>query len=190
MKGKLFWAAVWFIAGASARLFIDLAWSAEPTLTDRVAAVQATLRSKSEEPVDARAMAESLVDATGGNRRLIALALSMAVHESALADRIRRGEYKQWEGDAFRGKDGVVHHRAWGVFQVHRNASNLEVWGSDDLLEQTRAAVRLLRGAQRTCGDVAFPLGAFRAVAGCGCAGHLSGEEKRVATFKYILSKI
>lgn len=155
----------------------SLAQGGEYSLTDRLVTAQLRLQSKRDEPVDPQALASAIALITKGNRDWSALLLTVAAHESALSARIASGSCKAYECDG---------GRAWGLYQVHRNALNAAVWGSPDLAEQTRAASRVLRGAFYRCKDsgVDWPLATLRAYAGNGCSQALKGEDKRVKTFE------
>jgi len=75
----------------------------------------------------------------------------------ALSARIARGEYRDFEGDSFRNRDGKVQHRAWGLWQAHRNRLNDAAWGSPDIGVQTQEAARALRRAFYTCNGGSHP---------------------------------
>lgn len=161
-------------------------------LVERLIAVQPSLSSRKDEPVDAREFAQAVADVSKGNRQWAAFLTTLASHESGLSDRIRRGDYKSFEGDSYRDAAGELQHKSWGIFQVQRSPVNAEDFGSTDVAAQVRAGSRMARGAFYQCAKsgVPFPLGAFRALGGRGCLGKLKGEEKRVATFQRILARL
>src|SRR6187402_87857 len=131
--------------------FTSFAGAAAPSLMERLIAVQAPLQSKIDEPVDARELATAIASVPKITREWAALILTVAAHESALSARIQRGEYKPHEGDSFRNREGKLQHRAWGLWQAHRNRLNDTVWGSADLQVQTEEAARALRRAFYQC---------------------------------------
>ena len=94
--------------------FTSFAGAAAPSLMERLIAAQAPLQSKIDEPVDARELATAIASVPKITREWAALILTVAAHESALSARIARGEYKDYEGDSFRNREGKVQHRAWG----------------------------------------------------------------------------
>lgn len=169
-----------------------LAHASGPTLTDRLVAVQPMFQSAKDEPVDARELAEAIAEVAKGNRQWAALVLTMAVHETQLADRARRGEFKDYEADSYKEKDGTIKHHAWGTYQLWRNLTNDADWGSTDIKIQTRAASRMLKGAYYRCAKsgVPFPLNTIRAVAGRGCAQPIKGEQQRLATYERLLRRL
>lgn len=166
--------------------------SAPLTFRDRLIAVQPGISTKKNTPVDPEAMADALLKVKGLNGQWAALMLAVAANESALDDNIRRGQCKDYECDSYKGKDGTIQHRAWGLWQLHKNLTNDSDWGSEDLGVQARAASRMLRGAFYQCqkSGVAFPLGAIRAFAGHGCDVPLKGEEKRMAIYNRLLGRL
>lgn len=163
------------------------------SLVDRIVAVVPSIASKSEPSVDARELAEAVDAVSKGDPRWAALLLTIAASESALSDRIRRGEFREHEGDSYRDKDGSIQHRAWGVLQVHRSAFNASVWGSPLLSDQVREGSRLARGFVGMCkrAGVPFPLGVFRALGnGRSCTQRLKGEERRVALYSKLVRSL
>ncbi|MEO8917628.1 MAG: hypothetical protein ABI488_09400, partial [Polyangiaceae bacterium] len=68
------------------------------------------MASKKDEPVDPRELAEAIAAVPKISREWAALILTVAAHESALSARIARGEYRDFEGDSFRNRDGKVQH--------------------------------------------------------------------------------
>ncbi len=163
-----------------------------PTLEDRLAMVQKPYQSHRDEHVDERALAHAIAVEANGDRRLAALLLTMAAHESALSEPIRRGECRPYECDAHRDRSGALIFKAWGLWQVHRNVFNSETWGSLELQDQAHAAARILRGALAQCrkSSTPFPVSVFRAARGYGCELPLKGEERRAATYAQIFRRL
>ncbi|MEO8902063.1 MAG: hypothetical protein ABI488_09355, partial [Polyangiaceae bacterium] len=121
-----------------------------------------------------------------------ALILTVAAHESALSARIARGEYRDFEGDSFRNRDGKVQHRAWGLWQQHKNRLNADAWGSPDINVQTQEAARALRRAFYQCNGGSHPPGdwvrtTLTAYAGRACDASWTGIEKRMSTYQQVL---
>lgn len=163
-----------------------------PTLTERVAIEAQSLGSKREPIVDTADFAAAVVEVAKGNRQWVALLTTIAVSESALAERIRLDQYSPHEGDSYIDRDGARKHLASGLWQVHANSTNAAEWGSSDLKAQARMASRLARGAFYMCrrARVPFPLGVFRALGSGSCTMALKGEEKRMRTYSSVLSRI
>lgn len=109
-----------------------------------------------------------------------AMLLAIAISESALKIRIAEGNCRPYECDG---------GRAWGLWQVHRNAFNEQVWGSPSVMLQAESAARILRSQWHRCDG--YPgvdpvVGRFRAYGGRGCDQPLRGEEKRVQLYQEI----
>jgi len=159
-----------------------LVHAAPRSLTDNLVAVQSSLQSRSEEPVDARELADAITSVTH-SPQWAALLLTTAHHESALSARIARSEYKPHEGD---------HGKAWGLFQNWKSASNANVWGSPDIAVQVKAASHLTRQYYNMCRNsgVPFPLSTMRALSGRGCSMPLKGEAQRMHTYQSVLARL
>ncbi|MEO7037446.1 MAG: hypothetical protein ABI548_26065, partial [Polyangiaceae bacterium] len=95
---------------AIALWFTSFAGAAAPSLIERLIKAQAPLASKKDQPVDPRELAEAIAAVPKIGREWAALILTVAAHESALSARIARGEYRDFEGDSFRNRDGKVQH--------------------------------------------------------------------------------
>jgi len=170
----------------------SFAGAAAPSLIERLVTAQTPLQSKKDEPVDARELAEAIAAVPKINREWAALILTVAAHESALSARIARGEYRDFEGDSFRNRDGKVQHRAWGLWQAHRNRLNDAAWGSPDIGVQTQEAARALRRAFYTCNGGNHPhtdwvRSTLTSYSGRNCDATWPGLDKRVATYDRIL---
>lgn len=173
----------------------SIAHADAPSLTDRIAALVPSLASKRDEPVDAREFAEAVTAVPRVTREWAALLLTIASAESGLSDRIRRGEFKDYEADSYKDADGTVYHKAFGLFQSHRNKINDAVWGSTDIGVQTTEAARALRSAFYSCN----PRGKIRAdwvartincYAGRGPTDQWTGLDKRLNAYSRILRKL
>lgn len=187
------WVTIFFLAAlAVAFVLAGAAHADAPTLADRIAAVAPAYASKKGDPVDFHELGEAIAEVSHGDRKGAALMLTLAIHESGLRESIRLGQYTDQQGDAYKDKDGVIRHRAWGVWQVHVNAHNAGVWGSPDLKDQARMAARLAAGALARCkkGPAPYPVNVFRAYAGRDCAMPLKGEEQRAETFRKIVGRL
>lgn len=172
--------------------FTSLAGAAAPSLIERLIAAQAPLQSKADEPVDARELATAIAEVPKITREWAALILTVAGHESALSARIARGEYKDYEGDSFRNREGKLQHRAWGLWQAHRNRLNDTAWGSPDLHVQTEEAARALRRAFYQCNGGKRPhtdwvRSTLNAYSGRRCDATWPGLEKRLTTYQHVL---
>jgi len=172
--------------------FTSFAGAAAPTLMERLVTAQAPLQSKSDEPVDPRELAAAIAGVPKITREWAALILTVAGHESALSARIARGEYKDYEGDSFRNREGKVQHRAWGLWQAHRNRLNDSVWGSTDVAVQTEEAARALRRAFYTCNGGGRPhadwvRSTLNSYSGRRCDASWPGLDKRLATYQRVL---
>ncbi len=170
----------------------SFAGAAASSLIERLVTAQTPLQSKKDEPVDARELAEAIAAVPKINREWAALILTVAAHESALSARIARGEYRDFEGDSFRNRDGKVQHRAWGLWQAHRNRLNDAAWGSPDIGVQTQEAARALRRAFYTCNGGNHPhtdwvRSTLTSYSGRNCDATWPGLDKRVATYERIL---
>jgi hypothetical protein len=177
--------ALFFAIGAAFGLLgIRCAHALAPALVDRLVAAQAPLASRRDSPVNAQELAKSIAEVTKGNRQWSALLLTVAAHESALAQRIADGDCNLKIGECDGG-------RAWGLYQVHKNANNGDAWGSTSIDIQTREAARMLRAAFYQCN----PRGALRpdwaratlsAYAGRRCDATWQGLDARLATLARI----
>lgn len=162
---------------------VGLLHASSLSLTEQIVAVQPSLASKTDEPVDADELARAIASVPKVNRDWAALMLAVAAHESALSDRIRRGECRPKECDG---------GRAWSLWQQHRNKLNAASWGSPDLGVQTAEAARALRRAFYQCNGGGRPLGAdwvartISAFAGHSCDAIWPGLESRLVTFKRV----
>ena len=172
--------------------FASFAGAAAPSLIERLIKAQAPLQSKLDEPVDARELATAISGVPKITREWAALILTVAGHESALSARIARGEYKDYEGDSFRNREGKVQHRAWGLWQAHRNRLNDGAWGSPDVGVQTEEAARALRRAFYQCNGGGRPhadwvRSTLNSYSGRRCDASWPGLEKRLATYQRVL---
>lgn len=157
--------------------------AAPPSLAARVAALVPRFGSRKVELVNAEAFGVAVDTACKGERECVARLTAMAIAESGLSAAVSRSEYKPHQGDAYVNRNGVRMHRAWGTWQGHKNAHNADVWGSDDLLVQARAARSMQLGALAECGKfrgVAPEVGMWRVLSGRGCLLPYSGEEMRM----------
>jgi hypothetical protein len=173
------------IAGcvATSCAFSVAAHADAPTLESRVAALVPRFASKKAEPVDANNFASAIVTACKGERECVARLATMAIAESGLSAAVARSEYLPHQGDAYTNRDGVRVHRAWGTWQQHKSLHNVDVWGSDDLLTQARAARSMQLGALAECRKfrgVSPEVGMWRVLSGRGCLLPYSGEEMRM----------
>jgi len=175
------------------------AFSNRQTLEESLRTIPEKYGSKKEPVVSGVEFAKALMQIKGVSREWAALLSAVGIHESALSERIRLGLYHdcngpadRCEGDAYRDKDGVLRHKAWGLWQLHQNLTNDQEWGSTELQIQARAASRMLRGAYYRCKNsgVPHPLGTIRAFAGRSCTMPFPGESKRVVTYNRILSQL
>ena len=172
--------------------FTSFAGAAAPSLIERLIKAQAPLQSKLDEPVDARELATAIAGVPKITREWAALILTVAGHESALSARIARGEYKDYEGDSFRNREGKVQHRAWGLWQAHRNRLNDRAWGSTDIGVQTEEAARGLRRAFYQCNGGGRPhtdwvRSTLNSYSGRRCDASWPGLEKRLTTYQRVL---
>ncbi|HYQ47090.1 MAG TPA: hypothetical protein VER11_34205 [Polyangiaceae bacterium] len=176
----------WLVIGGC--VAIALAFSAAargdtPPLTARIAALVPRYASKKVDPVDANEFAEAVDTACKHDRECVARLVTMAIAESGLSSAVARSEYLPHQGDAYVNRDGVRVHRAWGTWQQHKSLHNADVWGSDDLLTQARAARAMQLGALAECRKfrgVQPEVGMFRVLSGRGCMAPYSGEEMRM----------
>jgi len=176
----------WLVIGGC--VGIALAFSAAargdtPPLPARIAALVPRFASKKVEPVDADAFADAVDTACKHDRECVARLVTMAIAESGLSAAVARSEYLPHQGDAFTDKNGVRQHRAWGTWQQHKSLRNADVWGSDDLLTQARAARAMQLGALAECSKfrgVQPEVGMWRVLSGRGCLAPFSGEEMRM----------
>ena len=172
--------------------FTSFAGAAAPSLMERLISAQAPLQSKLDEPVDPHELASAIASVPKITREWAALILTVAAHESALSARIARGEYKDYEGDSFRNHEGKVQHRAWGLWQAHKNRLNESAWGSPDIGVQTEEAARALRRAFYTCNGKGrshsdWARSTINAYSGRRCDASWPGLEKRLSTYKQVL---
>ncbi|HEX3776085.1 MAG TPA: hypothetical protein VHV51_16555 [Polyangiaceae bacterium] len=175
--------------------FTSFAGAAAPSLIERLITVQKPLQTKKDDPVDPRELATAIASVPKINREWAALILTVAAHESALSARIARGDYRDYEGDSFKNRDGKVQHRAWGLWQAHKNKLNDTVWGSADLAVQTEEAARALRrafyqcnGRGRSHGD--WVRSTLNSYSGRRCDADWPGLDKRIATYQSILRSL
>lgn len=157
------------------------------SLVERIVAVQPSLASKTDEPVDAVELASAITSVPRLTPEWAALLLTVAGHESALSARIAANRCKPHECD---------HGKAFGLYQGHKNALNADVWGSPDIRVQTLEAARALRSAFYTCNGggqhlrhdwVARTINAY---AGHSCDAVWPGLESRLATFKRVRARL
>jgi len=172
--------------------FTSFAGASAPSLMERLITAQAPLQSKVDEPVNARELATAITSVPKITREWAALILTVAAHESALSARIARGEYKDYEGDSFRNREGKVQHRAWGLWQAHKNRLNETAWGSPDIAVQTEEAARALRRAFYTCNGGGRPhsdwvRSTLNSYSGRRCDATWPGLEKRLKTYQQVL---
>jgi hypothetical protein len=175
--------------------FTSVAGAAAPSLLERLISAQSPLQSKQDEPVDARELAAAIASVPKITREWAALILTVAGHESALSARIARGDYKDYEGDSFRNREGKVQHRAWGLWQAHRNRLNDSVWGSPDIRIQTEEAARALRRAFYQCNGAGRPhldwvRSTLNSYSGRACDASWPGLEKRLTTYQRVLQAL
>jgi hypothetical protein len=175
--------------------FTSVAGAAAPTLIERLISAQSPLQSKQDEPVDPRELASAIASVPKITREWAALILTVAGHESALSARIARGEYKDYEGDSFRTREGKVQHRAWGLWQAHRNRLNDAAWGSPDIRIQTEEAARALRRAFYQCNGGGHPhndwvRSTLNSYSGRRCDASWPGLEKRLTTYQHVLNAL
>lgn len=183
---------------AACAMFAILLWvtsfagAAAPSLIERLVSAQAPLQSKTDPPVDPEQLAEAIASVPKISREWAALLLTVAAHESALSARIARGDYRDFEGDSFRNREGKVEHRAWGLWQAHKNRLNDEAWGSPDINVQTQEAARALRRAFYTCnggkrGHKDWVRSTLSSYAGRRCDASWPGLDKRLATYEHVV---
>jgi hypothetical protein len=179
-------------AFAIALWFTSFAGAEAPSLIERLVAAQKPLQSKQDEPVDPQQLATAIAAVPKISREWAALILTVAAHESALSARIARGEYRDFEGDSFRNREGKVQHRAWGLWQAHRNKLNDGAWGSPDIAVQTEEAARALRRAFYTCNGGGHPhadwvRSTLSSYSGRRCDADWPGLDRRLATYQRVL---
>ena len=172
--------------------FTSFAGASAPTLIERLIKAQPPLQSKQDAPVDPRELAAAIAGVPKITREWAALILTVAAHESALSARIARGDYKDYEGDSFRNHEGKVQHRAWGLWQAHRNRLNDAAWGSPDINVQTEEAARALRRAFYTCNGRGrshsdWVRSTLNSYSGRRCDATWPGLEKRMNTYQQVL---
>jgi hypothetical protein len=175
--------------------FTSFAGAAAPSLMERLIVAQGPLQSKRDEPVDPRELATAIVGIPKITREWAALILTVAAHESRLSARIARGEYKDYEGDSFRTREGKVQHRAWGLWQAHKNRLNEASWGSPDISIQTIEAARALRRAFYTCngkgrGHSDWVRSTLNSYSGRRCDATWPGLEPRLQTYQHVLRQL
>jgi hypothetical protein len=185
---RIGWVTFWFLA-ALGFVFgcVGLAHGAAPTLTERMVLVQPSIASVSDKPVDATQLAEAIARVPHVTREWAALMLAVAAHESALSDRIRRGECRPRECDG---------GAAWSLWQQHRNKLNGASWGSTDIGVQTAEAARALRRSFYRCNGGSRKLGpdwvarTVSAYAGLPCDAVWPGLKVRLATYERVRSRL
>lgn len=185
---RIGWSVVLFLAALALGMACSaLVHASAPSLADSLVAAQGPLQSRSDEPVDPRELAEAIMATPRINRDWAALMLIVAAHESALSDRIRRGDCRPKECDG---------GAAWSLWQQHRNALNAAAWGSPELSVQTAEAARGLRRAFYQCNGGGRPPGpdwvsrTLNAFAGRPCDATWTGLESRLATFKRVRARL
>lgn len=142
----------------------------------------------------ARAVAEHSKNPPSGiaPRAWAALMLTVAFHESGLSERIQRGDFKPHEADAHK-VNGVLMHRARGLWQNHANANNRDTWerANGDVEAQAAMADIGLRRAYFTCSrsGVAWVTATINSNAGLRCGASWPGLDKRIATFNALASR-
>lgn len=155
------------------------------TLHEKIVAVQPSLASKTDDPVDAVELASAITATPKITADWAALILTVAGHESALSARIAAGQCRPKECD---------HGAAWGLFQAHKNALNAAVWGSPDVRVQTTEAARALRSAFYQCNHGRLQPDwierTLNAYAGRSCDAVWPGLKTRVATFKRVRGRL
>jgi len=179
------------LAGAMA--VTALARGDAPTLADRVATLVPRYGSKSVPLVDAAEFGAAVDTACNHDRDCAARLVTMAVVESALSLSVSRSEFLPHQGDSYLDKDGTRQHRAWGTWELHKNAHNADVWGASDLLTQARAAKAAQVGALAECKafrEVPPEVGMWRILAGRGCTSMYSGAEKRMALLAQVRRRL
>lgn len=185
MRGWFALCAVVALAGAM--LLTAVVRADAPTLADRIIAVQPSLQSKRDEPVDASELASAIIAVPKLTPDWAALLLTVASHESALSARIAANQCRAKECD---------HGKAFGLYQGHKNKLNEGVWGSTDIRVQTTEAARALRSAFYTCNGGGRPIGSdwvartINAYAGHSCDAAWPGLTARLATFKRVRAKL
>lgn len=158
--------------------------SKEPyNMVDRLVAAQRGLLAPSEEKADPQALARAIASASKGDRILAAAMLATAYVETALSDRLRRNECRPKE--CGRG-------RAWGIFQIHKDAYTANTWGSPDVDVQSTAAARKMKSAfyKAKNAHAPFPEGMFRAYGGRRVDSSVPREALRVSTFNQVLGHL
>lgn len=170
---------VWALFGARLAAAAETPLRPAPSWEGRLARQAERFASKREAPVDPALLARAITTITP-SREWAAFLLTVAVHESALAERLRVNDCRAHECD---------HGRAWGLWQNWRTEGNGDAWGSPDLTVQAKTAAHLSKQMFNMCkrSGVPFPLGVFRALGGRGCHQPLRGEQARVATYQRIL---
>lgn len=142
----------------------------------------------------ADAVAKLSVSPPGGiaPRAWAALMLTVAFHESGLSERIQRGDFKPHEADAHK-VNGVLMHRARGLWQVHANSLNQADWeiANGNLEAQARLADQGLRRGFWTCSrsGAPFPQGAINGFAGKMCTAKWGGLSARANTFSRLVAR-
>lgn len=186
----LVWALMIVLAfGAMTAFFIGVAGADAPSLTERIAAIVPRFGSKKVPLVDANEFATAVDTACKHERECAARLVTMAIMESGLSSAVSRSEYTPHQGDAYIDRNGVRVHRAWGSWQLHKSSHNADVWGSDDLLVQARAARAMQMGALVECHHsrgLDPDVGMWRILSGRGCRYSYSGEDAR----QQLLAKI
>jgi hypothetical protein len=158
-------------------------------LATHIAALVPRFGSRKVELVDAQAFGVAVDTACKHDRECAARLVTVAIAESGLGLAVSLSQYKPHQGDAYVDRNGVRVHRAWGTWQQHKSGHNADVWGSDDLLTQARAARTMQLGALADCRHsrgVLPEVGMWRVLSGRGCSYPYSGEDARMT----LLAKI
>lgn len=191
---RIGWCLLLFLAALGLAMAVTgIVHADAPTLADRVAHLVPGYGSKKVELVDAEEFGAAVDTACNHDRECAARLVTMGIVESALSLSVSRSEFSPHQGDAFTDKDGSIQHRAWGTFELHKNAHNAAVWGSADLLTQARSARAAQVGARAEC--KAFrgldpDVGMWRVLSGRGCLYHYNGEEKRMQLLAKIRGRL
>lgn len=180
---KIAWATLLFLAALALGMAVSATVKADaPSLVERIAATVPRFGAKGHELVDAHEFAVAVDTACNHDRECAARLIAMAIAESGLRLAVANSEYQPHEGDAHTNRDGVRVHLAWGSWQQHANRLNADVWGSDDLLVQARAARSMQLGALAECRKfrgVQPEVAMWRVLSGRGCLLPYSGESMR-----------
>ena len=169
--------------------FCSMARADYSRLAERIAQLVPRYGTRAAELVEPVEFGNAVAEACNQERECAARLLTMAIMESALSAAVSRSEYSHYEGDAYTDRQGVRQHRAWGTYQQHRCRLNADVWGSDDLLVQSRAARARQIGALAECRafrGLVPEIGMWRILSGRGCLAPYSGEGARMALLAQI----